>query len=840
MMIRRKLLSFHGPLSSFITHHSSFFLAIAALLIFAAFFNRHVAAETVKPPILSAAEIDYPPFSIVDDQGRAHGFSVELMKAALAAMGREVAFRTGPWAEVKGWLETGQVQALPLVGRTPEREALFDFTVPYMTLHGAIVVRKATTGIQDLDDLRGRTVAVMNGDTAEEYLRRKDRGIQIRTTATCEEALDDLAWGRAEAVVIQRLVALRLIQEAGLTDLKVIGRPIEDFRQDFCFAVHEGDRDTLALLNEGLAIVVADGTYRHLHAKWFAALELPANRRIVVGGDHQYPPFEYLDDNGRPAGYNVDITRAIARELGLDIEIRLGPWAEIIKDLEEGRIDVIQGMFYLPERDLTFDFTQPHAVHHYVSIVRRGEGHPPITIDDLADKRIVVQRKDAAHDFLVGKGLANHLSLVESQEAVLRELAEGKHDCALAVRISSLYLIEKQGLKNLVLGRQGFLPLDYCYAVPAGHKALLAQFSEGLNVLENSGELRRIQDKWLGVYKERSIDPLAVLRYTAVVLVPLVLVLLASLFWTWSLRRTVASRTAELAAVSERHQAILVAAPDIIMEVGADKVYSWANPAGFEFFGNDVIGRPAADYFVGEQETYQKVDTLFNGDENVIYLESLQRRKDGQARLLAWWCRVVKDKTGNVAGALSTARDITDQKQMEASLRQSEQRFRATLDATPFPIAVVDLQDENILFWGRSALELFGHTAHTTSKWYQLAYPDPDYRQDVIKRWKPFLEKARNSGQTVNTGEYRVTCKDGSERICELFATILPDTLIVTFNDITDRKKAEATLFEKMETLQRFHDTVVDREMVMIELKKEVNTLLKNAGLAEKYRILKA
>jgi ABC-type amino acid transport substrate-binding protein len=73
--------------------------------------------------------------------------------------------------------------------------------------------------------------------------------------------------------------------------------------------------------------------------------------------------------------------------------------------MEEGGIDVMQGMFYLPERDLKFDFTQAHTIHHYVSIVPRGEGDPPADLEDLAGKRIVVQRRDAAHDFLVGKGL---------------------------------------------------------------------------------------------------------------------------------------------------------------------------------------------------------------------------------------------------------------------------------------------------------------------------------------------------------------------------------------------------------------------------------------------------
>jgi len=622
-------------------------------------------------------------------------------------MGRDVTFRTGPWAEVRGWLERGEVQALPLVGRTPEREFLFDFTFPYMSLHGAIVVRQDAKNIQNLNDLRGGAVAVMKGDNAEEFLRREERGIHIHTLPTFEEALQALSAGRYDAVVIQRLVALRLIQETGLENLKVINRPIEGFRQDFCFAVKEGDRETLALLNEGLALVMADGTYRHLHSKWFAALEIPSHHRIVIGGDHEYPPFEYLNENGRPAGYNVDLTRAIAREMGLDIEIRLGPWAEILQDVKEGRIDLVQGMFYLPGRDLKFDFTQPpHTVHHYVSVMRRGEGDPPATLADLAGKRIVVQRRDAAHDFLVEKGLVDQISLVETQADALRELSEGKHDCALAVRISSLYLIKEEGWKNLVLGRQAFLPLDYCYAAPNGHRAILAQFSVGLKVLENNGERHRIYEKWLGVYQEKPLSLLRALRYSAMVLIPLFLILLGFFMWSWSLRRQVSRRTAELAAVSDRHQAILASVPNIIMEVDADKIYKWANPAGIEFFGEDVIGKEASEFFIGEQDTYDTVKPLFNGNENVIYVESWQRRRDGEKRLLAWWCRVLKDETGEAIGSLSTARDITEKKHTEEALRESEANYRLMVESQTDLVVKVD-PENRFLFVSPSYCRMF-------------------------------------------------------------------------------------------------------------------------------------
>ena len=139
---------------------------------------------------------------------------------------------------------------------------------------------------------------------------------------------------------------------------------------------------------------------------------------------------------------------------------------------------------------------------------------------------------------------------------------------------------------------------------------------------------------------------------------------------------------------------------------------------------------------------------------------------------------------------------ISKEKNLESTkiAKESEQRLKKILDLSPFPIAVVDVNDEEIIYWSKSAIQLFGHDPKTTQEWYELAYPDPDYRQDVIRRWKPFLDKAKDSVEAVNTGEYHIVCKDGSIKICELFAQFIPGNLIVTLSDITIRKKAEEKL----------------------------------------------
>ncbi|MFW5791752.1 MAG: transporter substrate-binding domain-containing protein [Desulfohalobiaceae bacterium] len=664
---------------------------VLACVLFALFFLGMFSATCqaippTGPPISSAAEVDYPPFSFVDAAGQPDGFSVELLRESLQAMGRGVSFATGTWPEVRGLLERGEVQALPLVGRTPEREEVFDFTFPYMTLHGAIVVRQDATDIQGLVDLEGKRVAVMQGDNAEEFLRRKERGMDIHTTPTFVDALHGVSQGRYDAVVTQRLVALRLLQETGLTNLRIVKKPVMDFRQDFCFAVQEGDRETLALLNEGLALVMADGTYRHLHAKWFAALELPAHRRIVVGGDHNYPPFEFLDENGLPAGYNVDLTRAIAREMGLDIEIRLMPWAEVLQALEKGTIDAVQGMFYSPERDLRFDFTPAHSVNHCVAVVRRGEGPPPSTLAGLSGKRIVLQQGDIMHDFVRENRLGNQVTGVDAQEDALRGLYEGRHDVALVSRLTALHLINANGWDSLVVARTPLLSPDYCYAVSDTHKALLAQFGEGLRVVEETGEYRRIREKWMGVYEDFPLDPATVARYVALVVLPLLLLLLAILFWSWSLRRQVARRTAELRRSEQQFRSLVEGAPDAVF-VQTDQCFAYLNEAALRLFGapskEQLLGMPVMDRFHPDlrQAIQERIHLLFVEKKPVPAMEQTYLRLDGSEVPVE--VSAVPLTYNGREGALVFARDITERKQAEHDLRESNQLLSAFIRHSP-------------------------------------------------------------------------------------------------------------------------------------------------------------
>ena len=71
-----------------------------------------------------------------------------------------------------------------------------------------------------------------------------------------------------------------------------------------------------------------------------------AQKIVIVGGEIDYPPYCFLDKNGHPTGFQVDLTRSVASVMGMEIKINLSTWAEARKGLEDGKIDIISGMFY--------------------------------------------------------------------------------------------------------------------------------------------------------------------------------------------------------------------------------------------------------------------------------------------------------------------------------------------------------------------------------------------------------------------------------------------------------------------------------------------------------------
>jgi PAS domain S-box-containing protein len=254
--------------------------------------------------------------------------------------------------------------------------------------------------------------------------------------------------------------------------------------------------------------------------------------------------------------------------------------------------------------------------------------------------------------------------------------------------------------------------------------------------------------------------------------------------------------------VSSRQEALLDAVPDIIMEVDKAKVYLWANRAGMEFFGEDVIGREASFYFEGIQDTYDVVQPLFEGDENVTYIESWQRRRDGEKRLLAWHCRALKDEQGNVTGALSAAQDITERKRAEHDLLASEARYRRLFESAKDGILILDAGTGKIVDVNPFLIELLGfpHEYFLGKRLWEIGL-----FKDIVASEEAFLELQEKG--FIRYEDLPLERSDGRPIDVEFVSNVyLVDSAKVIqcdIRDVTARKSLEEQLHQaqKMEAI---------------------------------------
>ena len=223
----------------------------------------------VRDTLYIASEPDYPPYCLLDANGNPDGFAIDLFKAAASAAGFEVKIKLGVWSEIKRELAEGKIDALPVMGRTPEREAIYDFTLPYLSLQSAVFIRKSDKDITSIDDLKQKEVLVMRDDVAHEYVQRVNLSERITTTNTFEEAFQMLANKHGDAVVTQQIIGIKIIERLNLKSVIASNIALTDFRQEFCFAVKEGDAELLSRLNDGLSLIIANDTYQSIYEKWF-------------------------------------------------------------------------------------------------------------------------------------------------------------------------------------------------------------------------------------------------------------------------------------------------------------------------------------------------------------------------------------------------------------------------------------------------------------------------------------------------------------------------------------------------------------------------------------------
>ncbi len=249
-----------------------------------------LALVMVAAPLAAAAQDairvgmsgGYRPFTFVENDVL-QGFEVDVMIAVGEELGRPVEFETMSFSGLIGALQAGRIDTVAnQITITPEREAAFLFSQPYVIDGAQVVVREGNEEIGGVEDLPGHSVAVNLGSNFEQLLRELPTASEIDIRTYESNIEQDVALGRVDAFVMDRVSTATIIQESGLP-LQLAGPPFSEIRNALPFRDDEEGRALRDEVDGALTALREDGTLRAISERWFGT-------DITAAGDEPTEP----------------------------------------------------------------------------------------------------------------------------------------------------------------------------------------------------------------------------------------------------------------------------------------------------------------------------------------------------------------------------------------------------------------------------------------------------------------------------------------------------------------------------------------------------------------------
>jgi polar amino acid transport system substrate-binding protein len=228
----------------------------------------------------------------------------------------------------------------------------------------------------------------------------------------------------------------------------------------------------------------------------------PESQELVVGMDLSYPPFETIDENGKPAGISVELAQALADTLKQPLRIENMPFVGLIPSLQNKRIDcIISSMTDTPERRQSIAFSDPYLSTGLALLVGVNADIPNSAEIDRPGRTLVVRQGTTGELWARGNLKQAKVLSVEKENAAVLEVIQGKAGAFIYDQMS----VWQNWKKNPTTTRAILTPLQKEYwavGVRKDNDALRLKINDFLKEFRAKGGFEKLGDRFLSEQKE--------------------------------------------------------------------------------------------------------------------------------------------------------------------------------------------------------------------------------------------------------------------------------------------------------------------------------------------------
>jgi polar amino acid transport system substrate-binding protein/two-component system sensor histidine kinase EvgS len=473
------------------------------------------------------------------------------------------------WSESVQAVKNREVDLLPCIGYSADRQRFLSYSDPYLRFARVIVTLMDST-VRDLSALDGRQVAIQ-ADSSHHAFLIEHTTIQPRLYETFEECLLAVSRGEVDATVGNLAVMTHYIQNMALTNLKLAGyadpRP-----QNLSFGVRKDWPELTSIINRALKSVTMQQRNAIL-AKWLplhrtaaTAIDLTQEERewllmhprIRVGWDRSWAPIEFAGPDGTPQGISMEYLKAVEKVLGIQFDMgKSTDWQTTYEKLKNRQIDMSSCLAITPERLEYLDFTDTYLSSPVVFFAR--EDMPYIrNISELGDLRVAVVGNYATDEWVSRDFPEMPLIRVTTMAEAFHMVSRGEVDVFIGSVLPGNYYLSKHRHRNIKIAGETPYAYKLRMAVRNDWKLFSGILQKALAYLPEDDKTAFYRN-WVWVRYEHGFD------YTLFgkIVAGAVAVILVFVFWNRRLTTEVRRRKQAQAALVSSENALRASYADL-------------------------------------------------------------------------------------------------------------------------------------------------------------------------------------------------------------------------------------------------------------------------------------
>lgn len=503
----------------------------------------------------------FAPFEFFSESGDYSGMAADYVEIISKILGIKFEAVKGlPWDQAMLQAEKGEIDVLPCVGISDKRKRYFLFSKPYLVFPRVIITRR-DSDIKSVADLRNKSVAVQVKSSHHDFIKEQTK-LQPVLFDTFKEALLSVSRGENDAVIGNLAVSTDAMMKFNLTNLKVAAHTSKDVAP-LSFAVRKDWPVLVGLIDKALD-AIPDAEKKRIAQAWVPGyssgttltesepsvpltnqerLFLENHKTLRVGIDPAYPPFEWIDSQGKHQGISADFLKRLGQKLGVNFDVVPSlSWPQVLEGARNKTVDVVACVSETPDRRDFLWFTESYLSFPIVIITRTNT--PFISaLKDLNGKIVSVVKDYAPQQAMEKQYPAIKLSLVDTPLASLEEVSTGSSYACVENLAVAVHLMQKHNIGNLKVAApaEGVASTTFSMGVRKDWPELASILNKALHSIPPD-EQSTISGKWLSIRFEHVVDWQRMVRIVGMVCLVSAVVFFIFLYWNRKLAHEISVR----------------------------------------------------------------------------------------------------------------------------------------------------------------------------------------------------------------------------------------------------------------------------------------------------------